>query len=52
MAAFDRRIGLVKRAAGDDRAAARAHLVGLFDIAGPHEPAVPKARIALANALF
>lgn len=51
-AAFERLIGQVRRTAGDDRAAARDRLVELFDLAGPDEPAVAKARIALANALF
>ncbi len=50
--AFDRLIGLVRRTSADDRAAVRSRVVELFDIAGPDEPTVPKARIALANALF
>jgi putative thioredoxin len=50
--AFDRLISVVRRTAGDDRTAARDRLVELFDVAGPDEPAVAKARIALANALF
>jgi putative thioredoxin len=51
-AAFDRLIALVKRTAGDDRATVRARLIELFAVAGAHEPAVNKARAALANALF
>lgn len=51
-AAFDRLIALVKRTAGDDRAKARTRVVELFEIAGADEPAVPKARLALSNALF
>jgi putative thioredoxin len=51
-AAFDRLIGAVGRTAGDDRTAVRDRLVELFDVAGPDEPAVAKARVALANALF
>jgi putative thioredoxin len=51
-AAFDRLIGLVKRTAGADRANVRTRVVELFDLAGPEEPAVAKARVALANALF
>ncbi len=51
-AAFDRLIRLVRRTGGDDRAAVRARLIELFEVAGPHEPAVNKARVALANALF
>lgn len=50
--AFDRLIGAVRRTAGNDRAAVRDRLVELFDVAGPDEPAVAKARVALANALF
>lgn len=51
-AAFDRLIGLVRRTTGDDRATVRARVVELFDVAGPDEPSVAKARVALANALF
>jgi putative thioredoxin len=51
-AAFDRLVGLVRRTAGQDRAAVRDRLVELFDVAGAGEPAVAKARVALANALF
>ena len=50
--AFERLIALVKATAGDDRAAVRARLIELFAVAGAHEPAVNKARAALANALF
>ena len=51
-AAFDRLIGLVKRTAGDDRAVVRARVVEMFELAGPDEPSLSGARIALANALF
>ncbi len=51
-AAFTRLIDTVRRTDGDDRAAAREHLVELFDVIGAADPRVAKARIALANALF
>jgi putative thioredoxin len=50
--AFDRLIAAVRRTAGDERAAVRTRLVELFEVAGSSEPAVAKARTALANALF
>ena len=37
---------------GDDRDKARQHLIALFSIAGPDDPAVASARRALASALF
>ena len=43
---------LVRRTAGEDRDAVRQHLVSLFTIAGPDDPAVASARRALASALF
>lgn len=51
-AAFARLLDLVRRTSGDERAAAREHLVGLFQLVGDADPRVPKARTALANALF
>ena len=48
---FDRIIGLVRRTAGDERAAARDHLLGLFLLVGD-DPRVTRARAALASALF
>ena len=51
-AAFDRLIGLVRRTAGEDRARLRDRVVELFEVAGAAEPAVAKARVSLANALF
>jgi putative thioredoxin len=51
-AAFTRLLELVRRSAGPDRDAARTHLVGLFDLVGNQDERVPKARTALANALF
>jgi putative thioredoxin len=51
-AAFTRLLELVRRSTGADRDAARTHLVGLFDLVGNQDERVPKARTALANALF
>jgi putative thioredoxin len=51
-AAYQRLVGLVRRTSGDDREAARKHLVSLFTVAGPDDPAVASARRALASALF
>ncbi|MEN3612791.1 tetratricopeptide repeat protein [Plantactinospora sp. ZYX-F-223] len=50
--AYARLVDLVRRTAGDDREAARQHLVSLFTIAGPDDPAVASARRALSRALF
>ena len=50
--AFARLIELVRNTVGDDKAAARDHLVGLFNLIGDADPRVIKARTALANALF
>ncbi len=50
--AFRRLIEVVRRTSGADRDRARTHLVGLFDLVGPDDPHVAKARTALANALF
>ncbi|MFI7553162.1 tetratricopeptide repeat protein [Micromonospora sediminimaris] len=50
--AYQRLVGLVRRTAGDDREKVRQHLIGLFTIAGPEDPAVASARRALASALF
>ncbi|MFY1687582.1 tetratricopeptide repeat protein [Plantactinospora sp. WMMB782] len=50
--AYARLVELVRRTAGDDREAARQHLVSLFTIAGPDDPAVAGARRALSRALF
>ncbi|GAA1659564.1 tetratricopeptide repeat protein [Fodinicola feengrottensis] len=51
-AAFARLIRAVRRTAGDDRDAARKHLLKLFEVASPDDPAVAKARRDLASALF
>jgi putative thioredoxin len=50
--AFARLVDTVRRTTGDDRNAARQHLLGLFEIAAPDDPAVVKARRDLAAALF
>lgn len=50
--AFLRLIDVVRRTSGDDRDAARTHLLGLFDVIGPHDPRVQKARTSLMSALF
>jgi putative thioredoxin len=50
--AYARLVDVVRRTTGDDREAARAHLVSLFTIAGPDDPAVASARRALSRALF
>jgi putative thioredoxin len=50
--AYERLITLVKKTAGDDREAVRKHLLSLFAVAGPDDPAVAGARRALARALF
>jgi len=50
--AFSRLLDLVRRLSGDERNAARTHLVGLFELVGNQDDRVAKARTALANALF
>lgn len=50
--AYARLVDLVRRTAGAERDAARAHLISLFTIAGPDNPAVAAARRALASALY
>jgi putative thioredoxin len=50
-AAFDLGIGAVRRSAGDERDVARARVLDYFRLAGD-DASVPKARSALANALF
>jgi putative thioredoxin len=50
--AFDRLIELVRRTTGDDRDAARTHLVELFSIVGDDDPRVGPARRRLTAALF
>ena len=50
--AYQRLVELVRDVYGDDRETVRQHLVSLFAIAGPDDPAVATARRSLANALF
>jgi putative thioredoxin len=49
---YNRLVNLIRRVAGDDRETVRRHLLSLFTIAGPDDPAVAAARRALASALF
>jgi putative thioredoxin len=51
-AAYQLLVDLVRRTFGAERDAARAHLVSLFTVAGPDDPAVAAARRALASALY
>jgi putative thioredoxin len=50
--AFDRLLGVIKRTVGDDRNKARVHLLDLFEIFPPGDPAVRSARQRLASLLF
>lgn len=50
--AFARLVDTVRVTAGPEREQVRAHLVDLFAVVGADDPRVPKARLALANALF
>jgi len=50
--AYSRLVDVVRRTSGADREAARAHLISLFTVAGPDDPAVVTARRALASALY
>jgi putative thioredoxin len=50
--AYARLVELVKRTSGEERDAVREHLLSLFSVAGPDDPAVAGARRALARALF
>ncbi|MGA5303083.1 tetratricopeptide repeat protein [Nucisporomicrobium flavum] len=50
--AYERLVAAVKRSAGEERDAVRKHLLSLFTVAGPDDPAVASARRALARALF
>ena len=51
-AAFNRLLGLVRRLRGEDRMPVRDRLVEYFELLGPDDPRVPRARRDLANALF
>lgn len=50
--AFSRLIAFVGRSAGDEKEAARARVVELFDVVGASDPRVTRARSALARVLF
>jgi putative thioredoxin len=50
--AFRRLVDLVRVTAGDERARVRARLLDHFEIVGPDDPRVVRARRELANALF
>lgn len=50
--AYTRLVDLVRRSSGEDRESVRRHLLSLFTVAGPDDPAVASARRALASALF
>lgn len=50
--ALNRLLSTVRVTSGPERDTVRTHLVELFDVLGPDDPRVPKARLALANALF
>jgi putative thioredoxin len=50
--AFARLVGAIRFTAGTDRDRVRTHLLDLFEVVGPDDPAVARARIDLANALF
>ncbi len=49
---YARLVDLVRRTAGAERDAARTHLISLFAVAGPDDPAVAAARRSLASALY
>lgn len=51
-AAFDRLVKTVQRTAGEERDAAREHLVGLFELFAADDPRVTASRRALARALY
>jgi putative thioredoxin len=50
--AFARLVGAIRFTSGADRDRLRTHLLELFEVVGPDDPAVARARIDLANALF
>ena len=51
-AAFDRLVKTVQRTGGEDRDAAREHLVGLFELFAADDPRVTSSRRALLRALY
>ena len=50
--AITRLVDLVRRTSGDERTAAKAHLLRIFELIGDDDPRVRQGRTALANALF
>lgn len=50
--AFARMIGAIRFTTGPERDRMRAHLLDLFEVVGPEDPSVSRARTDLANALF
>jgi putative thioredoxin len=50
--AIDRLVGFVKRSAGDDKNAAREHLLGLFSVLDPEDERIVVGRRSLSNALY
>ena len=50
--AFTRLIDLVRATSGTERDRVRTHLIGLFDVVGPADDRVRRARTALMSALF
>jgi putative thioredoxin len=50
--AIARLVEYVRRSSGDDRDAARRHLLSLFDALDPDDPRIVTGRRALSNALF
>jgi putative thioredoxin len=50
--AFDRLLGVIKRTSGEDRNKTRLHLLELFEIFPPGDPAVKSARQRLSSLLF
>jgi len=50
--AYERLVAAVKRSTGEERDAVRKHLLSLFNVAGPDDPAVASARRARARARF
>ncbi|MFK8907496.1 tetratricopeptide repeat protein [Streptomyces sp. YS-3] len=50
--AFGRLVETARVTAGDDRDAARRRLLELFEVVGPEDPRVTKARSALARVLY
>jgi len=50
--AFDRLVSVIRRSAGDDREAARKHLLELYTVVGDQDERVAASRRKLAAALF